>query len=54
MESTEGSARSLSLSYDIVKAHGGEMKVETKNNGGLPGEETGACFTITIPVTMKE
>jgi len=30
----------LSLSYDIVKAHGGELKVET---------EKGAKFTITIP-----
>ena len=24
----------LSLSYDIVKAHGGELKVETKERGG--------------------
>jgi len=32
----------LSLSYDIVKAHGGELKVETKEN-----EET--KFSIIIP-----
>ena len=32
----------LSLSYDIVKAHGGELKVETKE-----GEETE--FVISLP-----
>jgi signal transduction histidine kinase len=33
----------LSLSYDIVKAHGGELKVETKE-----GEYS--VFTIQIPI----
>jgi signal transduction histidine kinase len=32
----------LSLSYDIVKAHGGELKVETK-------EGQGAEFIIQLP-----
>jgi len=32
----------LSLSYDIVKAHGGELKVETK-------EGAGSVFTIQLP-----
>ena len=32
----------LSLSYDIIKAHGGEIKVETKE-----GEET--TFIIQLP-----
>ena len=32
----------LSLSYDIVKAHGGELKVETK-------EGEGAVFIIELP-----
>ncbi|MHB1177874.1 MAG: ATP-binding protein [Daejeonella sp.] len=32
----------LSLSYDIVKAHGGELKVETK-------EGEGSTFIIQIP-----
>ena len=32
----------LSLSYDIVKAHSGEIKVTTK-------EGQGAVFTIIIP-----
>ena len=33
----------LSLSYDIVKAHGGELKVETK-------EGEGSEFIILLPV----
>jgi signal transduction histidine kinase len=32
----------LSLSYDIIKAHGGELKVETK-------EGEGAEFKIELP-----
>jgi signal transduction histidine kinase len=39
----QGTGLGLSLSYDIVKAHGGEMKVESK-------EGQGATFTITLPV----
>lgn len=37
----QGTGLGLSLSYDIIKAHGGELKVETK-----PGEET--VFLITL------
>ena len=40
--SGEGTGLGLSLSYDIVKAHGGEMKVETK-------EGEGTEFIIQIP-----
>ena len=39
----QGTGLGLSLSYDIVKAHGGELKVETK-------EGEGATFIIQIPV----
>ena len=39
----QGTGLGLSLSYDIVKAHGGELKVETKE-----GEGTG--FIIQLPV----
>jgi two-component system, NtrC family, sensor kinase len=39
----EGTGLGLSLSYDIVKAHGGELKVETK-------EGEGAEFMVQIPV----
>ena len=39
----QGTGLGLSLSYDIVKAHGGEIKVETKEN-----EET--AFIISLPI----
>jgi signal transduction histidine kinase len=38
----QGTGLGLSLSYDIVKAHGGELKVETK-------EGEGTAFIITLP-----
>ena len=38
-----GTGLGLSLSYDIVKAHGGEIKVETKENEGTE-------FIIQLPV----
>jgi signal transduction histidine kinase len=37
----QGTGLGLSLSYDIVKAHGGELKVETK-------EGEGTIFTIQL------
>jgi signal transduction histidine kinase len=37
-----GHRTGLSLSYDIVKAHGGELKVESK-------AEEGTVFTIQLP-----
>jgi signal transduction histidine kinase len=40
----QGTGLGLSLSYDIVKAHGGELKVESK-------EGQGSIFTIEIPYT---
>ncbi len=39
----EGTGLGLSLSYDIVKAHGGELKVETK-------EGEGSAFIIQLPI----
>ena len=39
----KGTGLGLSLSYDIVKAHGGELKVETK-------EGEGTTFIILLPV----
>ena len=38
----QGTGLGLSLSYDIVKAHGGELKVETKENEG-------SVFIIQLP-----
>ncbi len=39
----QGTGLGLSLSYDIVKAHGGELKVETK-------EGDGSEFIISLPI----
>ena len=41
--SGQGTGLGLSLSYDIVKTHGGELTVETK-------EGEGATFIINLPV----
>jgi signal transduction histidine kinase len=38
----QGTGLGLSLSYDIVKAHGGELKVATRENAG-------STFTILLP-----
>jgi len=38
----QGTGLGLSLSYDIIKAHGGEIKVESK-------EEDGTSFLIQLP-----
>ena len=38
----QGTGLGLSLSYDIIKAHGGDIKVETK-------EGEFAKFVITLP-----
>jgi two-component system, NtrC family, sensor kinase len=40
-----GTGLGLSLSYDIVKAHGGELKVETK-------EGEGTEFIIQLPIRI--
>jgi signal transduction histidine kinase len=45
----QGTGLGLSLAYDIVKAHGGELKVKTKENEGLPGEQPGTTFIIQLP-----
>jgi two-component system NtrC family sensor kinase len=42
----EGTGLGLSLSYDIVKAHGGELKVNTK-------EGEGSEFIIQLPVVPR-
>jgi signal transduction histidine kinase len=42
----QGTGLGLSLSYDIVKAHGGEIKVETNENEG-------SKFIIIIPSNNK-
>jgi signal transduction histidine kinase len=42
----QGTGLGLSLSYDIIKVHGGEIKVETK-------EGEGAEFIIQLPITKE-
>ena len=39
----QGTGLGLSLSYDIIRAHGGEIRVDSK-------EERGTEFTIKIPI----
>jgi signal transduction histidine kinase/Flp pilus assembly protein TadD len=39
----QGTGLGLSLSYDVVKSHGGELKVETEENVGTE-------FTIILPI----
>jgi signal transduction histidine kinase len=39
----QGTGLGLSLSYDIIKAHGGEINADTK-------EGEGSAFTIQLPV----
>jgi signal transduction histidine kinase len=45
----QGTGLGLSLSYDIVKAHGGELKVETKEGEGMTAGQEGTTFVIQIP-----
>lgn len=45
-----GTGLGLSLSYDIVKAHGGELKVETKVGEGLFAGQAGTVFIIKLPI----
>lgn len=46
----QGTGLGLSLSYDIVKAHGGELKVESPYPGGVGGKGKGTVFIVKLPV----
>jgi len=43
----QGTGLGLSLSYDIIKAHGGELKVKTE-------EGEGTEFIISLPIEVKK
>ncbi|HSN09134.1 MAG TPA: ATP-binding protein, partial [Hanamia sp.] len=47
----EGTGLGLSLSYDIIKAHGGEIKVESTDGEARPDDPVGRGteFTIQLP-----
>jgi signal transduction histidine kinase len=42
-DASSGSGLGLSIAHSIVTRHGGSIAVD-------PGEPTGACFTVTLPV----
>jgi signal transduction histidine kinase len=42
---TEGTGLGLSITHDIIKAHGGEMKIESN-------VEHGTTFMVQIPITV--
>lgn len=41
----QGIGLGLSMSYDVIKAHGGEIKVESK-------EGKGSVFNIELPIKV--
>jgi len=45
----QGTGLGLSLSYDIIKAHGGELKIEALPADRHGKEEDGATFIIQLP-----
>jgi len=45
-----GTGLGLSLSYDIVKAHGGELNVESQDYDGIHSGNTGTVFYILLPI----
>lgn len=47
----QGTGLGLSLSYDIIKAHGGELKVKEADPGDNSGHAEGAEFIVSLPVS---
>ena len=52
----QGTGLGLSLSYDIVKAHGGEIKVESKEGQARPDDPfgRGSTFIIKLPIKSEQ
>ena len=49
----QGTGLGLSLSYDIVKAHGGELSVRTPSEKVETKENKGSTFQLLIPDNLK-
>jgi signal transduction histidine kinase len=49
----QGTGLGLSLSYDIVKAHGGELRVETKEGEARPDDPFGRGSEFIIHLPLK-
>ncbi|MFD1314641.1 ATP-binding protein [Namhaeicola litoreus] len=47
---TEGTGLGLSITHDIIKAHGGEIKIESTTGEGLTFDKSGTTFSIQLPV----
>ncbi len=47
-----GQGTGWSLSYDIVKVHGGELNVETIDEKNLPVGQTGLEFIIQLKIQI--
>ena len=53
----QGTGLGLSLAYDIVKAHGGELKVETLSAEAAVQEgkeKEGTTFIVTLPTAYNK
>ncbi|MGB4837447.1 MAG: hypothetical protein WBP08_00510 [Saprospiraceae bacterium] len=46
----QGTGLDPSLVYDIMKAHGGELKVETPSDRRSGKEGKGGAFIISLPI----
>jgi len=44
-----GTGLGLSLSYDIIKAHGGKISLDSKQNEGHSDEQAGTVFIVQLP-----
>ncbi len=47
---TEGTGLGLSITHDIIKAHGGELKLVSSVGKGDPCVEAGTTFSIHLPI----
>ena len=52
ISATKPTGQGTGLSYDIVKAHGRELKVETTEGESLPAEHSGSEFIIQLTIQI--